>query len=62
MQVFEPEPFRQLLKFQITLKKKEMIELGMKYGLTDKRTIQCSQKLDYLLNLYSREDKFELTG
>ncbi|QKY68383.1 aspartyl-phosphate phosphatase Spo0E family protein [Lentibacillus sp. CBA3610] len=62
MQAFEPKPFRKILKFQILCKKREMIDLGMKYGLTDQRTIQCSQQLDYLLNLYSKENKLEPTG
>ncbi|MFC4559029.1 Spo0E family sporulation regulatory protein-aspartic acid phosphatase [Virgibacillus kekensis] len=38
------------LLIAITIKKKEMIELGMKYGLTDRRTVACSQQLDNLLN------------
>ncbi|MFA1819581.1 Spo0E family sporulation regulatory protein-aspartic acid phosphatase [Virgibacillus oceani] len=37
---------------KITIKKKEMIELGEKYGLQDERTIKCSQQLDQLLNKY----------
>ncbi|GAB3802664.1 aspartyl-phosphate phosphatase Spo0E family protein [Virgibacillus kimchii] len=36
----------------IALKKKEMIELGEKYGLQDERTIKCSQQLDQLMNKY----------
>ncbi|WP_101843533.1 aspartyl-phosphate phosphatase Spo0E family protein [Halobacillus sp. Marseille-P3879] len=34
----------------IQVKKKEMIELGNRYGLTDRRTVRCSQQLDHLLN------------
>ncbi|MCP3026558.1 aspartyl-phosphate phosphatase Spo0E family protein [Halobacillus sp. A5] len=34
----------------IQVKKKEMIELGSRYGLTDRRTVKCSQQLDHLLN------------
>ncbi|MBP1949658.1 aspartyl-phosphate phosphatase Spo0E family protein [Virgibacillus litoralis] len=44
------EPTRNSLPKEILLKKKEMIELGMKYGLANKRTIECSQQLDDLLN------------
>lgn len=62
MQVFEPVPTQQILGTQISIKKMEMIELGRKYGLTDKRTIQCSQQLDHLLNLYRRGKDLELTG
>ncbi|WP_164215635.1 aspartyl-phosphate phosphatase Spo0E family protein [Virgibacillus sp. YIM 98842] len=36
----------------IVIKKKEMIELGKKYGLKDERTIKCSQQLDQLMNKY----------
>ncbi|SFB28253.1 Spo0E like sporulation regulatory protein [Lentibacillus halodurans] len=63
MEVFEPEPTQQVLRTAISNKKREMIDLGMKYGLTDKRTVQCSQQLDYLLNLQrSMREFFELTG
>nr|WP_256558291.1 aspartyl-phosphate phosphatase Spo0E family protein [Halobacillus sp. A1] len=34
----------------ILIKKREMIELGTRYGLTDVRTVRCSQQLDDLLN------------
>ncbi|MFD1040513.1 Spo0E family sporulation regulatory protein-aspartic acid phosphatase [Virgibacillus byunsanensis] len=44
------EQTRSDLIVAITLKKNEMIELGMKYGLADKRTVNCSQQLDDLLN------------
>ncbi|MFD2761593.1 aspartyl-phosphate phosphatase Spo0E family protein [Lentibacillus juripiscarius] len=39
------------LQMAISKKRKEMIELGEMYGLTDKRTINCSQQLDTLLNI-----------
>ncbi len=35
----------------IMKKKREMIDLGMTYGLSDYRTVICSQELDQLLNL-----------
>lgn len=44
------EPTRTELTKEISMKKEEMIELGMKYGLASKRTIECSQQLDDLLN------------
>ncbi|RLL48297.1 aspartyl-phosphate phosphatase Spo0E family protein [Oceanobacillus piezotolerans] len=34
-------------------KKRKMIQLGMKYGLADKRTVNCSQELDDLLNKFT---------
>ncbi|WP_078428778.1 Spo0E family sporulation regulatory protein-aspartic acid phosphatase [Alkalihalobacterium alkalinitrilicum] len=39
-----------LLK-QIELKRNEMINIGMKYGLSSIKTIKSSQELDDLLNL-----------
>ncbi|UOQ95328.1 aspartyl-phosphate phosphatase Spo0E family protein [Halobacillus shinanisalinarum] len=47
------EPVRYDLSTAISVKKKKMVELGMKYGLADKRTIKCSQQLDELLNRYT---------
>ncbi len=44
------EPTRTDLTKEISMKKEEMIELGMKYGLANKRTVECSQQLDDLLN------------
>jgi len=37
---------------QIQKKREEMIDLGKCYGLTDKKTVACSQQLDELLNEY----------
>ncbi|WP_164669802.1 aspartyl-phosphate phosphatase Spo0E family protein [Virgibacillus doumboii] len=48
------------LKTAISNKKKEMIELGGKYGLGDSRTIECSQELDKLLNKYQHVQYFLL--
>lgn len=48
------ESTRHDLTKAISLKKKEMIDLGMKYGLADKRTIKCSQQLDDLINVHVR--------
>ncbi|WP_433749180.1 aspartyl-phosphate phosphatase Spo0E family protein [Falsibacillus pallidus] len=39
---------------QIQLKRDEMIQLGMKFGLASKQTVACSQELDSLLNEYNR--------
>ncbi|WP_077296430.1 aspartyl-phosphate phosphatase Spo0E family protein [Virgibacillus pantothenticus] len=49
MKVIKPDPTR--LAARISKKKQEMIALGLKYGLTDRRTVKCSQQLDTLLNL-----------
>ncbi|WP_349305551.1 aspartyl-phosphate phosphatase Spo0E family protein [Bacillus sp. FJAT-49736] len=38
--------------YQIQKKREEMIDLGKCYGLTDKKTVACSQQLDELLNKY----------
>lgn len=51
------EPIRYDLTTDIIAKKREMIDLGMKYGLADKRTIQCSQQLDDLLNKHAGVNK-----
>ncbi|MFC4024411.1 aspartyl-phosphate phosphatase Spo0E family protein [Oceanobacillus longus] len=55
-QVTEPVPSN-LLK-AILKKKEEMIQLGMKYGLVNHRTIECSQQLDGLLNQYKNDRLF----
>ncbi|WP_173916721.1 aspartyl-phosphate phosphatase Spo0E family protein [Halobacillus sp. Marseille-Q1614] len=46
--IIKPTPYKQTTA--IRNKRKEMIELGLKYGFTDKRTVRCSQQLDELLN------------
>ncbi|WP_139343292.1 aspartyl-phosphate phosphatase Spo0E family protein [Virgibacillus siamensis] len=50
------------LSAAVSAKKQEMIELGLKYGLTDERTIKCSQQLDTLLNIHVDGERFCLTG
>ncbi|CDQ42007.1 MULTISPECIES: aspartyl-phosphate phosphatase Spo0E family protein [Virgibacillus] len=60
MKIVEPKVTR--LSKAISKKKKEMIELGLKYGLTDKRTVKCSQQLDTLLNLQNNLKPVYLTG
>lgn len=42
------------LKESISKKRQEMIDLAIKRGFTDEETVQCSQELDYLLNLNSQ--------
>ncbi len=44
---------RELLENQIELKRAELINIALKYGLTSKNTIEYSQELDNLLNEYS---------
>ncbi|KMY46438.1 hypothetical protein AC622_10290 [Bacillus sp. FJAT-27916] len=44
---------RELLENQIELKRAELINIALKYGLTSKNTIKYSQELDNLLNEYS---------
>lgn len=39
-----------LLKQQIEIKRKQMIDYASAYGINSKVTIQCSQELDILLN------------
>ncbi|WP_078412407.1 aspartyl-phosphate phosphatase Spo0E family protein [Priestia abyssalis] len=36
----------------IVKKRKELIDLGKRYGLLDEKTIRCSQDLDELINLH----------
>ena len=49
----EIESTQDYLSKAINLKKEEMIQLGMIYGLRDERTLKCSQELDVLLNEYT---------
>lgn len=51
------EPTRHDLLMAILYKKEEMIEMGMDYGLSDNRTLKCSQQLDDLLNQYTFEEQ-----
>ncbi|WP_042225095.1 aspartyl-phosphate phosphatase Spo0E family protein [Oceanobacillus manasiensis] len=52
------EPTDEKLNAAIILKKKEMIEYAKYYGMTDSRTVICSQQLDRLLN---QQDKTSLS-
>ncbi|MGP4108506.1 aspartyl-phosphate phosphatase Spo0E family protein [Virgibacillus sp. L01] len=56
------EPTRTDLTKEISMKKEEMIELGMKYGLANKRTVECSQQLDDLLNEHFNNKHFYYTA
>ncbi|WP_332697839.1 aspartyl-phosphate phosphatase Spo0E family protein [Halalkalibacter lacteus] len=38
----------------ITVKKDEMGNIALKYGLGSERTLKCSQELDNLLNAYQQ--------
>ncbi|MGP4108510.1 Spo0E family sporulation regulatory protein-aspartic acid phosphatase [Virgibacillus sp. L01] len=42
----------------ISMKKNEMVNLGMKYGLAHYKTIKCSQQLDKLLNIHRYGRKY----
>ncbi|SDQ78633.1 Spo0E like sporulation regulatory protein [Virgibacillus subterraneus] len=44
----------------ISMKKDEMIQLGMKYGLAHYKTIKCSQQLDKLLNIHRNGTQYFL--
>ncbi|MGJ9458743.1 aspartyl-phosphate phosphatase Spo0E family protein [Oceanobacillus sp. CF4.6] len=52
------EPVQSNLLKAILKKKEEMIQLGMKYGLVNHRTIECSQQLDGLLNQYNNGELY----
>jgi hypothetical protein len=43
------------LEHLIKEKKAQLLNIGERYGLNHRRTIQCSQELDQLLNLYMKE-------
>ncbi|KYD21135.1 aspartyl-phosphate phosphatase Spo0E family protein [Caldibacillus debilis] len=45
----------QKLKNEIQDRKAELIGIGLKYGLSHQETIQFSQRLDDLINVYVRE-------
>ncbi|GAB3051330.1 aspartyl-phosphate phosphatase Spo0E family protein [Virgibacillus ainsalahensis] len=47
------EPTESDLPVAIVVKKQEMIQLGLKYGLAGYETIKCSQQLDDLLNKFA---------
>ncbi|MGG0509415.1 aspartyl-phosphate phosphatase Spo0E family protein [Priestia megaterium] len=38
-------------------KRRELVDLGMNYGFLNNKTIQCSQDLDQLINLYMQDSK-----
>jgi hypothetical protein len=45
----------QKLKNEIQDRKAELIGIGLKYGLSHHETLQFSQKLDDLINIYVKE-------
>lgn len=54
------ESTRYDLPTAILHKKEEMIKIGMNFGLSDKRTLKCSQQLDDLLNQYTSQENIDL--
>lgn len=52
------EVIRYNLIAAISMKKNEMVKLGMKYGLAHYKTIKCSQQLDKLLNIHHYGKKY----
>lgn len=54
------ESTRYDLPTAILHKREEMIKNGMDFGLSDKRTLKCSQQLDDLLNQYTFEEQIGL--
>ncbi|OZM58672.1 hypothetical protein CIB95_03635 [Lottiidibacillus patelloidae] len=38
----------------IEMKRNRMFEIAEQYGLTDDKTVKCSQELDQLLNMYRK--------
>ncbi|WP_232725642.1 aspartyl-phosphate phosphatase Spo0E family protein [Bacillus sp. FJAT-44742] len=45
------------MEWMIKIKKKKMYKKAKRYGLTDERTVHCSQELDVLLNKYQELKK-----
>ncbi|WP_071394975.1 aspartyl-phosphate phosphatase Spo0E family protein [Bacillus tuaregi] len=41
----------------INIKRKNLIEIGMKKGLTDLETVKCSQELDDMINSFYRKQE-----
>ncbi len=46
-----------IMEWMIKIKKKKMYKKAKRYGLTDERTVHCSQELDVLLNKYQELKK-----
>ncbi|MFD2629445.1 Spo0E family sporulation regulatory protein-aspartic acid phosphatase [Oceanobacillus kapialis] len=44
------EPIDKKLNTAIMMKQEEMLEYARRYGMTDPRTVTCSQQLDRILN------------
>jgi hypothetical protein len=38
----------------IEMKRMNMFECAKRFGLTDDKTVKCSQELDHLLNMYRK--------
>lgn len=46
--------YKELLLDQINRKREEMISVANSTGFTSEETIECSQELDELINIYQR--------
>ncbi|WP_143083169.1 aspartyl-phosphate phosphatase Spo0E family protein [Alteribacillus iranensis] len=46
-----------MLKIRIAWKRRKMHITAARYGLTDEKTVICSQELDVLLNKYQHSKK-----
>ncbi|MFS0861802.1 aspartyl-phosphate phosphatase Spo0E family protein [Fredinandcohnia sp. 179-A 10B2 NHS] len=46
--------YKELLLNQINRKREEMISVANSTGFTSEETIECSQELDELINIYQR--------
>ncbi|WP_100010343.1 aspartyl-phosphate phosphatase Spo0E family protein [Lentibacillus sediminis] len=48
------------LQHSISRKRQKMINLAFEKGFTSRETVECSQELDQLLNLYRRSNYTKL--
>ncbi|WP_456271745.1 Spo0E family sporulation regulatory protein-aspartic acid phosphatase [Bacillus sp. AK031] len=44
--------YQKLILHRIAKKQKVMLKIGAEFGLNDPRTVECSQELDKLINVY----------
>ncbi|MGM0844376.1 MAG: aspartyl-phosphate phosphatase Spo0E family protein [Bacillota bacterium] len=44
--------YQKTIRYRIEIKQKQMLQIGVKYGLTDHRTVKSSQELDKLITKY----------
>lgn len=50
------EPSRNTLLSSIEKTRTEMVNLARQYGYSNPNVVQCSQKLDLLLNVYNNKN------